>query len=134
MTEASGVPPSDRTTVTMRWAHGWTAPTKPAPRASRRAILQLLTRPRGRSVNRVSATNRASVRVSFMSAATVARARGGDVLDNPRSATQTRPRAGGGSQGGGRHGEDQAHRTDHAKPRQGRRLLQGRLRMEGDPA
>src|SRR5438034_7861323 len=73
MTEASGVPPSDRTTVTMRWAHGWTAPTKPAPRASRTAILQLSTRPRGRSLNRVSATNRASVRVSFMSAQTVAR-------------------------------------------------------------
>src|SRR5262245_27769354 len=63
ITEASGVPPRARTTATMRRAHGWTAPTKPAARVSSTAILQLSTRPRGRSVNRVCATNRARVRV-----------------------------------------------------------------------
>src|SRR2546425_3730289 len=66
MTAASGVPPRAWTTARMRWAHGWTEPTKAAPKVSRTAILQLSTRRRGRSVNLVCATKRASVRVSFM--------------------------------------------------------------------
>src|SRR6266699_2024961 len=66
MTEASGGPPRAWTTDTIRRVHGWTDPTKPAPIASRTAILQLSTRRLGRSANRVSTTKRASVRVSFI--------------------------------------------------------------------
>src|SRR5216683_35632 len=66
MTEASGGPPSAWTTDTIRRLHGWTDPTKPAAIASSTAILQLSTRPFGKSANRVSTTKRASVRVSFI--------------------------------------------------------------------
>src|SRR2546429_2814817 len=69
MTEASGGPPRAWTTDTIRRVHGWTDPTKPAPIASRTAILQLSTRRVGRSANRVSTTKRASVRVSFIGGA-----------------------------------------------------------------
>src|SRR2546427_12435332 len=66
MTAAAGGPARAWTTDTIRRVHGWTDPTKPAPIASRTAILQLSTRRVGRSANRVSTTKRASVRVSFI--------------------------------------------------------------------
>src|SRR5260370_13151077 len=69
MAEASGGPPSAGTPDTIRRLHGWTDPTKPAAIASSTALLQLSTRPVGRSANRVSTTKRASVRVSFIGGA-----------------------------------------------------------------
>src|SRR5260370_39025143 len=69
MPAASGARPSAWTTDTTRRLHGWTDPTKPAAIASSTALLQLSTRPVGRSANRVSTTKRASVRVSFIGGA-----------------------------------------------------------------
>src|SRR5438445_6109806 len=66
MTDASAAPPRAFATATIRWAHGCRVPTSAAPNVSRTVILRFSTRRRGRSVNVVSATNRASVRVSFM--------------------------------------------------------------------
>src|SRR5262249_33572779 len=65
ITEASGLPPRAWATERIRRVHGWTAPTTPAPIASRTPILRPSTRRPGKSANRVSATKRASARVSF---------------------------------------------------------------------
>src|SRR5262245_60136791 len=67
MTDASGAPPRFRTVARIRRAQGWSEPTKPAPTVSRTAIFMFAARPGGTSVNFVSATNRASGRVSFIS-------------------------------------------------------------------
>src|ERR671925_542374 len=47
MTEASGGPPSARVTATMRRAHGWSAPTKPAASVSSSVSLPWSTSARG---------------------------------------------------------------------------------------
>src|SRR2546428_6682927 len=66
MTDASAAPPRAFATPTIRWAHDCRVPTSAALNVSRTVILRFSTRRRGRSVNVVSTTNRASVRVSFM--------------------------------------------------------------------
>src|SRR5437660_8185532 len=86
MTDASAAPPRAFATATIRWAHGCRVPTSAAPNVSRTVILRFSTRRRGRSVNLVSATNRASVRVSFMRLRREYTGVGGDVKLAPRCA------------------------------------------------
>src|SRR5207245_10045959 len=90
MTDASAAPPRAFATATVRWAHGCRVPTSAAPNVSRTVILGFSTRRRGRSVNLVSATNRASVRVSFMRLRREYTGVGGDVKLAPRCAQSSR--------------------------------------------
>src|SRR5437870_5446204 len=90
MTDASAAPPRAFATATIRWAHGCRVPTSAAPNVSRTVILRFSTRRRGRSVNLVSATNRASVRVSFMRLRREYTGVGGDVKLAPRCAQSSR--------------------------------------------
>ena len=99
MTDASAAPPRSRTTATIRRAQGWAVPTKPAPSASRRAILQFSTSPRGKSSNPVSATKRARARVSFMlvlsaTVATLVRGSAQAGRGRPEPVTAARPPSG----------------------------------------
>src|SRR5947208_13402908 len=90
MTDASAAPPRAFATHTIRWAHGRRVPTTAAPNVSRTVILRFSTRRRGRSVNVVSATNRASVRVSFIRLRREYTGVGGDVKLAPRCAQSNR--------------------------------------------